>query len=123
MLTTSLQPGEAGMKVHHLNCGTMKAALPLWSAHVLLIETLQRAGPRRQWRRPLHTAPIRRRVGPTRRTLKASLSQAAFAVHQIERLRPAREYDVRHTIEIHQEDLDHAGADSRDFPAAQVHVT
>ena len=61
-----------------------------------------------------------RRVGPTRRLLRAILSHAETAVHQIERLGYARD-DVRHIVITHL-DVDHAGGLS-DFPAAQVHVT
>jgi glyoxylase-like metal-dependent hydrolase (beta-lactamase superfamily II) len=60
------------------------------------------------------------RVGPTRHMLRATLSRAETAAHQIERLGFKRD-DVQHIVITHL-DLDHAGGLS-DFPGAQVHVT
>jgi glyoxylase-like metal-dependent hydrolase (beta-lactamase superfamily II) len=106
------------MKVHHLNCGTMKLPAPM-VCHVLLVETanglvLVDSG----YGTDDCTDP--RREGPTRHMLRASLSRAETAAHQIERLGYARD-DVRHIVVTHL-DLDHAGGLS-DFPNAQVHVT
>jgi glyoxylase-like metal-dependent hydrolase (beta-lactamase superfamily II) len=106
------------MKVHHLNCGTMKLPTPM-VCHVMLIEienglVLVDSG------YGTDDCADPRRVGPIRRMLRASLSHAETAAHQIERLGYARD-DVRHIVITHL-DLDHAGGLS-DFPAAQVHVT
>lgn len=61
-----------------------------------------------------------RRVGPTRRMVRAILRHDETVAHQIERLGFARE-DVRHIIITHL-DMDHAGGMS-DFPDAQIHLT
>ena len=106
------------MKVHHLNCGTMKMPAPM-VCHVLLIETdnglvLVDSG------YGTHDCSDPKRVGPTRHMLRASLSREETVVHQIDRLGFKRD-DVRHIVITHL-DLDHAGGLS-DFPAARVHVT
>jgi glyoxylase-like metal-dependent hydrolase (beta-lactamase superfamily II) len=106
------------MKVHHLNCGTMKLPTPM-VCHVLLIETdnglvLVDSG------YGTDDCADHRRAGPTPRMLRASLSHAETAAHQIDRLGFKRD-DVRHIVITHL-DLDHAGGLS-DFPTAQVHVT
>jgi len=61
-----------------------------------------------------------RRIGPSRRMVRPTLTRAETVVHQLDRLGYARE-DVRHIIITHM-DMDHAGGLS-DFPAAQVHLT
>lgn len=106
------------MKVHHLNCGTMRKPAPM-VCHVLLIETdnglvLVDSG------YGIDDCADPRRIGPTRHMLRASLSAAETAVRQIEQLGHSRD-DVRHIVITHL-DLDHAGGLS-DFPTAQVHVT
>jgi glyoxylase-like metal-dependent hydrolase (beta-lactamase superfamily II) len=106
------------MKIHHLNCGTMKLPSPM-VCHVLLIETdnglvLVDSG------YGTDDCDHPTRVGPTRHMLRATLSRAETAAHQIERLGFRRD-DVRHIVITHL-DADHAGGLS-DFPAAQVHVT
>lgn len=109
------------MKVHHLNCGTMRpptgAALV---AHVLLLETdaglvLVDTG--------FGLADVidpGRRLGGARWLIRPALDPAETAVRQIERLGHART-DVRHILLTHF-DLDHIGG-LADFPDAQVHVT
>jgi glyoxylase-like metal-dependent hydrolase (beta-lactamase superfamily II) len=106
------------MKVHHLNCGTMKLPAPM-VCHVLLIETdnglvLVDSG------YGTDDCDHPTRVGPTRHMLRAALNHAETAAHQIERLGFQRD-DVQHIVITHL-DVDHAGGLS-DFPAAQVHVT
>jgi glyoxylase-like metal-dependent hydrolase (beta-lactamase superfamily II) len=107
------------MKVHHLNCGTMKMPTAPMGCHVLLIETenglvLVDGG------YGTHDCSDPKRVGPTRHMLRASLSHEETVAHQIDRRGFKRE-DVRDIIITHL-DLDHAGGLS-DFPAARVHVT
>ncbi|WP_210082783.1 MBL fold metallo-hydrolase [Mycobacterium sp. OAE908] len=106
------------MKVHHLNCGTMKSPSPM-VCHVLLIETddglvLVDSG------YGTHDCDDPRRVGPSRRMVRPILSRAETVVHQLDRLGFTRD-DVRHIIITHM-DIDHAGGLS-DFPAARVHLT
>ncbi|AGB25729.1 Zn-dependent hydrolase, glyoxylase [Mycobacterium sp. JS623] len=106
------------MKVHHLNCGTMKLPSPM-VCHVLLIETddglvLVDSG------FGTHDCDDPRRVGPARRMSRPILSHDETVMHQLGRLGFARD-DVRHIIITHL-DMDHAGGLS-DFPAAQVHLT
>ena len=107
------------MKVHHLNCGTMKMPTAPMVCHVLLIETdnglvLVDSGFGTQ------DCDDPRRVGPARRMVRATLSHEETVAHQLELLGFARG-DVRHIIITHL-DMDHAGGMS-DFPAARVHVT
>ena len=107
------------MKVHHLNCGTMNMPTAPMVCHVLLIETdnglvLVDSG------YGTDDCADPKRVGPTRHPLKAILSHAETAAHQLEQLGYSRD-DVQHIVITHL-DLDHAGGLS-DFPAAQVHVT
>lgn len=109
------------MRIHHLNCGSMRAVGHDLVAHVLLLET-ERAG--------LvlvdtgfgleDVADPARRLGPTRRLLHPALDEGETARRQVEALDldPA---DVRHVVLTHF-DLDHVGGLS-DFPDAQVHVT
>ncbi|GGZ47713.1 putative metallo-hydrolase [Streptomyces subrutilus] len=111
------------MKVHHLDCGTMR---PLGApaglvCHVLLIETptglaLVDTGVGGLLGRP---SPARR-FGPARHLLRPSFDEAQTAVRQIERLGldPA---DVRDVVLTHF-DADHVGG-LADFPRARVHLT
>ena len=109
------------MKVHHLNCGTMRPpVVPRLVAHVLLLETdgglvlvdtgfglqdIARPGPR---------------LGSARHLIRPALAEQETAARQIEGLGFARD-DVRHIVLTHF-DLDHIGG-LADFPEAQVHVT
>ena len=107
------------MKVHHLNCGTMKMPTAPMVCHVLLIETdgglvLVDSG------FGTHDCANPARVGPSRRMVRAILSHEETVAHQIERLGFTRD-DVRHIIITHL-DMDHAGGIS-DFPAARIHLT
>src|ERR1700752_2729462 len=107
------------MKVHHLNCGTMHMPTAPMVCHVLLIETdsglvLVDSG------YGTNDCADPKRVGPTRRPLRAILSHAETAAHQLDQLGYSRD-DVRHIIITHM-DVDHAGGLS-DFVAAQVHLT
>lgn len=108
------------MKVHHLNCGTMRPpATPPMVCHVLLVETdnglvLVDTG--------YGLADIANpgRLGPTRHVLKPAYDPNETAARQIERLGFRRD-DVRSIVITHF-DLDHIGGLS-DFPDAAVHVT
>ena len=107
------------MKVHHLNCGTMNMPTAPLVCHVLLIETdnglvLVDSG------FGTHDCDDPRRVGPTRRMVRAILRHEETVAHQIGRLGFARD-DVRHIIITHL-DMDHAGGMS-DFPDARIHLT
>jgi len=107
------------MKVHHLNCGTMRMPTAPMVCHVLLIETdnglvLVDSG------FGTDDCADPTRVGPTRHLVRAILRHEETVAHQIERLGFRRD-DVRHIIITHL-DMDHAGGIS-DFPAARIHLT
>lgn len=109
------------MKVHHLNCGTLRPlANPAMVCHVLLVESdaglvlvdtgfglLDCADPGR-------FGHIRRRL------IRPKFDHTETAAHQVERLGFDRS-DVRHIIVTHF-DADHIGG-LADFPDARVHVT
>ncbi len=109
------------MKVHHLNCGTMRPpATPLIVCHVLLVETANGLVLVDTGYGLADIADPRRRIGPMRHLLKPVLEPDETAARQVERLGFRRD-DVRHIVITHF-DLDHIGG-LADFPAAQVHVT
>ncbi len=114
------------MKVHHLNCCTLRPrtlgwlppGLSLMPCHCLLVETgnslvLVDTG--------VGTADIRdkKRLGPMRFALNIGKSTEETAVSQIRRLgfSPG---DVKHIVLTHA-DLDHTGG-LPEFPDAQVHL-
>jgi glyoxylase-like metal-dependent hydrolase (beta-lactamase superfamily II) len=110
------------MRVHHLNCGTMRPAVTPGDlvCHVLLVETsdgllLVDSG------FGLHdAADPGRRIGAARFLIRPVLDPAETAVRQLERLGhdPA---DVRDIVLTHF-DADHTGG-LADFPQAAVHLT
>jgi glyoxylase-like metal-dependent hydrolase (beta-lactamase superfamily II) len=110
------------MKVHHLNCGTMRPrAVPDGLVcHVLLVETptalaLVDSGlGLRDAESPGH------RFGPARHFVRPAFDPAESAIRQIRELGfdPG---DVRHIVLTHC-DADHIGG-LADFPWAQVHLT
>ena len=108
------------MKVHHLNCGTMRELAAPIVSHVLLTETSNGLVLVDSGYGLDDIADPARRLGPLRHLLRPALNPAETAARQIERL-GFRGDDVRHIILTHL-DLDHAGGLS-DFPQAQVHVT
>lgn len=108
------------MKVHHLNCGTMRLPTAHLVCHVLLVETdnglvLVDTGFGLD-----DIADPARRIGPYRHVIRPVLAPDQTAGRQVERLGFSRD-DVRHIILTHC-DLDHVGGLS-DFPHAQVHLT
>lgn len=106
------------VRIHHLNCGTLRPPGEAMVCHVLLLETgshlvLVDTG--------FGTADVRdpRRLGPVRHAIGTVLREEETAIAQIRALGldPA---DVADIVLTHG-DLDHAGGIS-DFPGAQVHL-
>lgn len=108
------------MKVHHLNCGSMRVPTAPLVCHVLLVESAEGLVLVDSGFGLLDCAGPRQRLGPLRHTLFPVLDAAETAARQIEKLGFNRD-DVRHIVLTHF-DLDHIGG-LADFPAAQVHVT
>ncbi|WP_439663050.1 MBL fold metallo-hydrolase [Lentzea sp. HUAS TT2] len=110
------------MKVHHLNCATMRPPLVAGGlvAHCLLIETGQglvlvdTGFGTNEVSNPKATID-----GLSRKLLNPALDITETAISQVER-RGYTADDVRHILLTHL-DMDHAGG-LRDFPKATVHV-
>lgn len=108
----------ASLRIHHLNCGTLRPPGASMVCHVLLLEVgrhlvLVDTG--------FGTADVRdpRRLGPVRHVIGTALRAEETAIAQIRALGldPA---DVTNIVLTHG-DLDHAGGLS-DFPQARVHL-
>ena len=109
------------MKVHHLNCGTMRPlVVGRLVCHVLACETSDGLVLVDTGFGLASLADPARRLGPVRRLLRLALDPAETAVRQLEGLGFARE-DVRHVVLTHF-DFDHVGG-LADFPGATVHTT
>ncbi|MFC4127884.1 MBL fold metallo-hydrolase [Nocardia rhizosphaerae] len=108
------------MKVHHLNCGTMRPPVGgLSVAHVLLVETAEHlvlvdAG------YGLGDIADPSRIGPARHLIRPDLLARETAAHQVRAL-GYEVRDVRHIVATHL-DVDHIGGLS-DFPDAVLHTT
>jgi glyoxylase-like metal-dependent hydrolase (beta-lactamase superfamily II) len=110
------------VRVHHLNCGTMRPVAVPGSivCHVLLIETpgglvLVDSG----FGLADAVSPADR-LGPSRFLLRPAFDPAEAAINQVKAL-GFDPYDVRHVILTHF-DADHAGG-LADLPWAHVHLT
>ncbi|MFD9706308.1 MBL fold metallo-hydrolase [Lentzea sp. NPDC059081] len=110
------------MKVHHLNCGTMRPPLVAGGivAHCLLIETDRGLVLVDTGFGTHEVVDPKATIDPLSRTLlKPVLDINETAISQVER-RGYTADDVRHVLLTHL-DMDHAGG-LRDFPKATVHV-
>lgn len=108
------------MKVHHLNCGTMRAPSAPVVCHVLLVEAPDGLVLVDSGYGLADIADPGTRLGPTRHLMRPVLDPHESAVRQVERL-GFTAADVRHILLTHL-DTDHAGGIA-DFPDAQVHTT
>ncbi|WP_330271236.1 MBL fold metallo-hydrolase [Lentzea sp. NBC_00516] len=110
------------MKVHHLNCATMRPPLVAGGlvAHCLLIETDQGLTLVDTGFGTHEVSDPKATIDPlSRKLLKPALDITETAISQVER-RGYTADDVRHILLTHL-DMDHAGG-LRDFPKATVHV-
>jgi glyoxylase-like metal-dependent hydrolase (beta-lactamase superfamily II) len=108
------------MKVHHLNCGSMKMPGAPLVCHVLLVEADEGLVLVDSGFGTEDCADPAGRVGVLRHFSRPALQYGETAAHQIEALGYRRD-DVRHILITHF-DVDHIGGIS-DFPDAQIHVT
>ncbi|MEV0247621.1 MBL fold metallo-hydrolase [Nocardia sp. NPDC050712] len=108
------------MKVHHLNCGSMRLPTVDLICHVLLIETDNGLVLVDSGHGLRESADPAGRLGPIRRFNRPACDPAETAAKQVQALGFQRT-DVRHIILTHF-DSDHAGG-LADFPDAQVHLT
>ncbi|MFD4507868.1 MBL fold metallo-hydrolase [Streptomyces sp. NPDC058457] len=110
------------MKVHHLNCGTMRP----WGTpeglvcHVLLVETDTGLALVDTGLGLLDGAAPGRRFGPARHFVRPAFEESETAVRQVGRL-GFDPKDVRDIVLTHC-DADHVGG-LADFPWARVHLT
>lgn len=110
------------MRVHHLNCGTMRPPglrEPLVD-HVLLLETPRGLALVDSGFGTLDLAMPGRRIGPMRHLIRPALDAEETAIAQIRELGHDPR-DVRDVVLTHF-DADHVGG-LADFPWARVHLT
>jgi glyoxylase-like metal-dependent hydrolase (beta-lactamase superfamily II) len=108
------------VKVHHLNCGTMRMPTAPLVSHVLLIESGDRLVLVDTGFGHDDIADAARRLGAVRHFLRPALDTRETAIAQIRAL-GLDPVDVRDIVLTHL-DLDHAGGLS-DFPHARVHLS
>ena len=108
------------MKVHHLNCGSMKLVGAPLVCHVLAVETNSGLVLVDTGFGLSDIADPKKRIGVFRHLGQPELVEHETALRQVEALGFRRD-DVRHIVLTHL-DLDHIGGIA-DFPDAVVHVT
>ncbi|MEC3916211.1 MBL fold metallo-hydrolase [Nocardia sp. CDC160] len=108
------------MKVHHLNCGTLRLPFATLVCHVLLVETAKDLVLVDAGFGLLDIADPATRLGVPRYVNRPTLDPAQTAVNQIRAL-GLDPRDVRHVIATHL-DSDHIGG-LADFPDATLHLT
>ncbi|MFE2447312.1 MBL fold metallo-hydrolase [Streptomyces melanosporofaciens] len=108
------------MRVHHLNCGTMRLPGADLVCHVLAVETSTGLVLIDSGYGTEDIAEPARRVGIVRHLVRPAFDVRETALHQINEL-GFQAKDVSHIVITHF-DLDHIGGLS-DFPDARVHVT
>lgn len=110
------------MKVHHLNCGSMRpyGAPDGLVCHVLLVETGTGLVLVDTGLGLLYGREPAKAFGPSRHFIRPSFAEAESAIRQVERL-GFDPKDVRDIVLTHF-DADHTGG-LADFPWARVHLT
>ncbi|WP_300681917.1 MBL fold metallo-hydrolase [Nocardioides sp.] len=110
------------MRVHHLNCGTMRPPGIVGGlvCHVLLIETPQGLALVDAGFGLADAADPRGRLGSSRHLIRPVYDPGEAVIHQVRAL-GFDPHDVRHVVLTHF-DADHAGGVA-DLPWAQVHLT
>ncbi|MDT0433668.1 MULTISPECIES: MBL fold metallo-hydrolase [Streptomyces] len=108
------------MRVHHLDCGTMRLPGARLVCHVLAVETRTGLLLVDTGYGTRDIAEPGRRIGAMRHLVRPALDPRETALHQITEL-GFRAEDVTHIVATHF-DLDHIGG-LADFPGARVHVT
>ncbi|BCL25482.1 MBL fold metallo-hydrolase [Streptomyces aurantiacus] len=108
------------MKVHHLNCGTMRLPGAPLVCHVLAVETGNGLVLVDSGFGTKDIAEPARRIGGIRHLIRPALDLRETALHQIRQL-GFRAEDVTHIVVTHF-DADHVGG-LADFLDARVHVT